>query len=90
MSGPRKAARSALGFTVVLEPDETDGGFVVHCPELQGCWSQGDTPEDAIHNICDAIAAWLAVHVEQALELSRQSTPREQLARGLTLSFQVP
>ena len=64
MSRPRKAAERALGFTIVLEPDETDGGFVVHCPELKGCWSQGDTAEEAIHNISDAITAWLAVQVE--------------------------
>ena len=45
MSMQTDAANRALGFSVVLEPDEADGGFVVHCPELKGCWSQGETAE---------------------------------------------
>ena len=31
------------GFTVVIEPDADEGGYVVHCPALQGCWSQDET-----------------------------------------------
>lgn len=40
-------------FCVVIERDE-DGYFAL-CPELQGCYSQGDTYEEALHNIRDAI-----------------------------------
>ena len=79
-----------LEFSVILEPDEEDGGFVAHCPELKGCWSQGETAEEALHNIGDAISGWLAVHVEQAIDNSRQSVTYEQLTRGLTFSLQVP
>lgn len=79
-----------LEFSVILEPDEEDGGFVAHCPELKGCWSQGETVEEALHNIGDAISGWLAVHVEQAINSSRQSVTYEQLTRGLTFSLQVP
>ena len=39
---------------VVLIPDE-DGGFVVECPVIPGCISQGDTREEALANIRDAI-----------------------------------
>jgi antitoxin HicB len=39
---------------VFLEPDE-DGGYVVVCPTLQGCYSQGDTVEEARANIREAI-----------------------------------
>jgi predicted RNase H-like HicB family nuclease len=35
---------------VVIEPDE-DGVYVVSCPALQGCYTQGDTYEEAIKNI---------------------------------------
>lgn len=38
----------------VLIPDE-DGGFVVECPVIPGCISQGDTREEALANIRDAI-----------------------------------
>jgi len=41
-------------FKVILEPDET-GGYVVTCPSLAGCYSQGDTVEEALANIKEAI-----------------------------------
>lgn len=41
-------------FKVILEPDET-GGYVVTCPSLTGCYSQGDTVEEALANIKEAI-----------------------------------
>ena len=41
-------------FKVFLEPDE-DGGYVVVCPSLAGCYSQGDTAEEALKNIREAI-----------------------------------
>lgn len=41
-------------FKVILEPDET-GGYVVSCPSLAGCYSQGDTVEAALANIREAI-----------------------------------
>jgi len=47
-------------FTVIIEPDE-DGGFVAHCPELRGCWSQGETIDETLHNVADAIAGWLYI-----------------------------
>jgi predicted RNase H-like HicB family nuclease len=43
---------------VVLIEDE-DGGFVVECPVIPGCISQGDTREEALANIRDAIALCL-------------------------------
>ena len=79
-----------LEFSVILEPDEEDGGFVAHCPELKGCWSQGETAEEALYNIGDAISGWLAVHVAQAINNTRQTVTYEQLTRGLTFSLQVP
>ena len=41
-------------FKVILEPDET-GGYVVSCPSLPGCYSQGETVEEAMKNIEEAI-----------------------------------
>lgn len=40
-------------FPIVIEQD--DDGFFAFCPELQGCYSQGDTHEEALKNIKDAI-----------------------------------
>lgn len=41
-------------FKVILEPDEA-GGYVVTCPSLTGCYSQGDTVAEALANIREAI-----------------------------------
>jgi predicted RNase H-like HicB family nuclease len=45
-------------FTAVLEP-ETDGGFSVYIPGLPGCNSQGNTREEAIANIREALSLYL-------------------------------
>ena len=47
-----------MRFTVVLE-QELDEGFVVSVPALPGCFSQGDTREDALRNIREAIELYL-------------------------------
>lgn len=43
-----------MKFQVVIEEDSEDGGYIVHCPALKGCWSQGDTVEEALGNIKEA------------------------------------
>ena len=47
-------------YRVVIEKGE-DFGFVVHCPAIPGCHSQGNTIEEAIENIKDAIRGCLSV-----------------------------
>lgn len=47
-----------MQYTVRLE--KTEEGYAVWCPGLPGCWSQGDTEENAIENIKDAIMTYLA------------------------------
>lgn len=39
---------------------KSDEGYSVSCPGLPGCWSQGDTEQEAIDNIQDAIKEYLA------------------------------
>lgn len=41
-------------FTVVLVP-QPEGGYFVECPSLPGCYTQGDTREEALANIREAI-----------------------------------
>jgi len=50
-----------MQYPIVVKPDTEDGGFVVECPAIPGCVSEGDTMEEAINNIRDAIAGCLAV-----------------------------
>ena len=39
--------------------EETEEGFAVWVPGLPGCWSQGETEEEALENIKDAIKTYL-------------------------------
>lgn len=47
-----------MKFRIHIEQDE-DGKFVASCPTLPGCWSQGDTRDQAVKNISDAIEGYL-------------------------------
>lgn len=48
-------------FSVLVEHDKD--GYFAFCPELQGCYSQGNTYEEALENIKDAIQ----LHVEDRI-----------------------
>ena len=52
-----------LTYEVVLEPSD-EGGFTVFVPALRGCISEGDTEEEALENIKDAIQVWLDTRAE--------------------------
>lgn len=52
-----------MGYTVILER-ESDGGYVVSVPALPGCVSQGDTRQEALDNIREAID----LYVEDCIE----------------------
>jgi len=56
-----------MKFNIVLEEDLEDGGYIVHCPALKGCWSQGDTQEEALQNIKEAITGYLKTLNERAM-----------------------
>lgn len=50
-----------ITLPIVIESD--DDGYFVSCPSLQGCYSQGDSYEEALENIKDAIR----LHIEDRL-----------------------
>jgi len=45
---------------------ETDEGWSVRCLDLPGCHSQGDSRDEALLNIREAIQLWLEVEAEEA------------------------
>ncbi|MGD0655165.1 MAG: type II toxin-antitoxin system HicB family antitoxin [Thermoguttaceae bacterium] len=47
-----------MRYKVVISKNED--GYTVHCPALRGCWSQGETEEEALENIRSAIEEYLA------------------------------
>jgi len=66
-----------MKFKVIVWEDEEDGGYVVECPALPGCISQGDTIEEALENIKDAIQGWLEVSAEKGEAKTKISSARE-------------
>ena len=65
-----------LDHPVIIEPlaAEDGGGFIATVPDLPGCMSDGETPEEALSNVHDAIAAW----IEEAQALGRSIPPPSQ------------
>lgn len=55
-------------FTVILR-EEDEGGYSVQCLELPGAISEGDTREDALKNIREAIQGYLEAFPEEAERL---------------------
>jgi len=60
----RYGQRVSPAYRVSLQA--TEEGYAVWCPGLPGCWSQGATEEEALENIKDAIATYLAAVDELA------------------------
>ncbi len=62
----------SLKFNVTLDRDE-DNVWVIECPAIPGCVSQGRTREEALANIEDAIRLCLEVRAEQGLPLTMET-----------------
>ncbi len=60
-----------ITIPIVIEADAD--GFFVSCPALQGCYSQGDTYEEAVENIKDAIKLHIADRVADGEEIPQVS-----------------
>ncbi len=67
-------------FTIVVEQDE-DGVYIASCPALQGCYSQGDTYDEAVENLKDAIR----LHIEARREVG-ESVPIEVMIDRVEIS----
>jgi predicted RNase H-like HicB family nuclease len=61
-------------FSVVVEKDQD--GYFAFCPELQGCYTQGATYEEALDNIRDAIR----LHVEDRIEAGEEIRQAESVS----------
>jgi predicted RNase H-like HicB family nuclease len=61
--------KTMMKLLVTLFQDE-DGVFVAECPAIPGCVSQGETEEDALHNVREAIRECLEVRAELGMPLT--------------------
>lgn len=64
---------SRLEYSIIVEPlpVEDGGGFVATVPDLPGCMSDGESPEEAVVNVQDAIEAWIEAAKELGHEVPR-------------------
>ncbi len=58
-----------MKLTVTIDRDE-DGVWIVECPAIPGCVSQGNTKDEALDNIREAIALCIEVRAEHGLPLT--------------------
>ncbi|RCJ17703.1 hypothetical protein A6S26_30040 [Nostoc sp. ATCC 43529] len=63
-----------MKWRVILEPDPETGDWAVWCPELPGCVSAGETEQEALENIRQAIALYLEPEV---IDLAPGAVTRE-------------
>jgi predicted RNase H-like HicB family nuclease len=68
-----------MKFMVTIQRDE-GGTWVVECPSIPGCVSQGPTKEEALKNIEEAIALCLEVRAERGLPLTIETRQLEVVA----------
>lgn len=68
-----------MKFNVTMDRDE-DGVWVVECPAISGCVSQGATREEALENIQEAIKLCLEVRAERGLPLTIETRQVEVAA----------
>jgi len=68
-----ESSKQIYNYTILLEK-EADGGYHAFCPILKGCHSQGDTFEEAVQNITEALELYL-----ESLIADNQPIPKENL-----------
>ena len=61
-------SKKILKYTVIFEPAE-EGGYVASVPALVGCATQGETFEEAVSMVQDAISGYIAVLKEEGQEI---------------------
>lgn len=73
-------------FTVIVEPDPEDGGFVARTPTLKGVYGQGETKEEAVRDFQVALDFTLQSMVEEGEELPES----DESARDLPTVDEAP
>ena len=69
-----------MRYSIVVEPGDDTHAFGVSVPDLDGCFSAGDTPEEAIDNAREAIEAWAEAVLDDGGEIPTQRPLSELMA----------
>jgi predicted RNase H-like HicB family nuclease len=74
-----------MKFNIICEIDE-EGRYIVECPDLPGCLSEGDTLDEAMDNINEAIIGCLSSRLKTAKEkLLKKSDCKSQKRLNISL-----
>jgi predicted RNase H-like HicB family nuclease len=73
----RTEDHSAWKLTIRVKEDPLDGGWIASCPDLPGCFSQGETRDEALYNLSDAVAGIISLRIEQQLSATPGSDSEE-------------
>jgi antitoxin HicB len=74
-----------MKFTVVLTPDQEDGGYAAECPAIPGCISEGDTVEEALANMKEAVEGCL-----ESLAAHQQPLPPDGTVIVASVEAELP
>jgi antitoxin HicB len=66
-----------LEYSVFIErlTDSDGGGYLATAPDLPGCMSDGETPEEALKKVQEAIASWIEAARKWEMDIPKPSTP---------------
>lgn len=66
-----------LEYPVRIErlAESDGGGYLATVPDLPGCMSDGDTPEEALKNVQEAIASWIEAAKEWKQDIPKPAPP---------------
>jgi predicted RNase H-like HicB family nuclease len=64
-------------YTVILTPEREEGGYSVSVPALPGCYTQGETVEEALNNARDAISLYLEDVIASGEPVPEEAAPPE-------------
>lgn len=68
----KKISQKILKYTAIFEPAE-EGGYTVSVPALPGCVTEGDTFEEAVEMVKDAMEGYLAVLKEEGEDIPEET-----------------
>lgn len=81
------AHRGAWELRVSVEPDLVDGGFIAECLDVPGAMSQGETEEEALENLVDAVQGVVAAKMEEQFRSFGHLRPGEAQGRVVSITF---
>lgn len=85
ISRASKSQAPSRTLHATLTRAELDGGWIAEVAELPGCMSQGETREEAMRNLIDAIGEVIAVRMSQQLPTMSEDDDDSQGSRELAL-----